>query len=200
VELLEEPSVKGVAQYLILCYNSYKCFDAVKLLQKSLLLSAAFLLTGCNPVPSNCLELARSALKHSFEEAPNNNGLMITRVFIDPPDHDAGFDDSFRMKIQKHQYILSINNSGKISEDWWTFTKQKNSEGFTDYGLVRDPSVTKSPNVPEPEMKSSTGIVCKLGVHDNTENWEWDIKNSIRSYNHEATLSQDSDGFHAKWE
>jgi hypothetical protein len=151
-------------------------------------------------VPSNCLELARSALKHSFEEAPNNNGLMIKRIFIDPPDDDAGYDDSFRMKIQMNQYILSINNSGEISEDWWTFTKQRNSEGFTDYGLVRDPSVTKSPSVPEPEMKSSTGIVCKLGVHDNTENWEWDIKNSIRSYNHEATLSQDSDGFHAKWE
>lgn len=124
---------------------------------------------------------------------------MIKRIFIDPPLDDAGFDDAFRMKVQMHQYIVSISNSGEISEGWWTFTKQKDSKGFTDYGLVRDPSVKKGIKLPEPEMQGSNGIVCKLGVHDNTRDWEWDIKNSIRNYRYEATLSQDSDGFSAKW-
>lgn len=125
---------------------------------------------------------------------------MIERIFIDPSNDDTGYDHESRLKYKKHQYIVSISNSGEISEGWWTFIKHKPDRLTTYYGLVRDLSVTKSPNIPEPEMKSSNGIVCKLGVHDNSQDWSEGIKGSIKGYSSEASLTQDSDGFSAKWQ
>lgn len=151
-------------------------------------------LSGCNSVPSNCKELAKSILSNSFKDAPSNNGKFIRHIYLSKVDTGSWSDPSLGIPNSytlSSYYVLSIDTSGNITEGWWSAPPGS-------YGVLlkKNPAMTDLPAIPEPEMKTSDGIVCRMGVADTEVNYN---NGQISAGGSNAVVTQNNDGYSIRY-
>lgn len=146
-------------------------------------------------IRQNCRQLSLLVLKSSFENAPSNNGDYVTKVLTQNVEFYRYPGDFFKTFSR---YVISISNTGQISEGWWT--SPRSNEGH----MYRDKTLDKQPgNFPEPTMKSNNGIVCNLSIttaQDSKTFLGEDVSNVIIwATGKDAVLSQDGSGYKVKY-
>jgi hypothetical protein len=146
-------------------------------------------------ISRDCRKLSILVLRSSFEDAPKNNGEYVSKVLTPNTVFYSYPGDTYKTFSR---YVIGISNTGQISEGWWSSPRNNSGHMYRDYALDN-----RTPNFPEPVMKSNSGIVCNIPITTSQDSKNFlgeDVSNVIIwATGKNAVLSQDGNGYAVKY-